>query len=141
MKKVMVLLAMAVFMAGFALADDYAACGGNQCPEAPDTFQQISIGAMSNFGGYGGGVFTGDTGGVNIEKSGYGLTEMTLTASGDGCGLECGDAEFTFNGAAGEMIQVGSWAAGEMSDTPVSVINEGGTFSGLSLQFAPLQQR
>ena len=132
----MMAMAMVFMFTGFAFACDG---GGNMCDDGYGDYQQptqtVSLGGMSNFAGFGGGIFTGEEGGVDIQKSGYGMTEISLSAEGDTCGLDCEDAHFTFTGAAGEMVQVNTWAAGTLSDAPVQTINEGGTAVGLTFEF------
>lgn len=100
-----------------------------------DNFQQISIGGSANFGGIGAGQFSGEDGGVLIEKEGYGSTDTTLNIGGDLCGADCQDGSFSFNAEAGEWISIMSGAQGTTPDETVSVINEGGVFSGADFQF------
>lgn len=100
-----------------------------------DTYQGVSLGGSATFGGFGAGVFTGESGGVLIEKSGYADTNTTLSIAGDLCGADCQDGSFTHDASAGEWVSAIAGAAGTTPGEGVSVLNEGGAFSGVSFEF------
>ncbi len=100
-----------------------------------DSYQGIEIGGASYFGGFGAGVFNGESGGVTVNKTGYGFTETTMNVGGDLCGVDCQSGSFTFTGAAGEMVDVSSTASGGTPGETVSAVNEGAAFSGVSFNF------
>lgn len=135
MKKMMVFLAMVLMTCSFAFADDYDNCGGNQCGD----FGQFNLVGLSNFGGGFAAGFDGDEGYAMGEKNGYADVDLNLSGSGDGCGSECSDVSWSFEGMAGEHVTSG---AGALTTTPGNVaaaLNEGTAYSGISLMYGPAQ--
>lgn len=131
MKKFFALAAaMAIPFAAFA-GDYEDPCGGNQCYDA---WENVSLGGSANFGGFGGSYFEGDEGYNLIEKGGSGSTNLTLSIGGDLCGPDCQDGGFQFEAQASEWVTVQTGALGSQSGVPVTAINEGGAFSGVTFQ-------
>ncbi len=106
----------------------YSGCGGNQChntpPPTPSGFTFDIFGGAA-FQGLGAGKFTGEEGGVLVEKTGYGGVDLTLSAGGNLCGFECQDGGFTFAGNAGEHVNVTAGAFGTKPGDVVSAENMG----------------
>ena len=119
---------IASLIAAPAFADPPAPCGGNQCqttpPPAPSGFTFDICGGAA-FQGVGAGTFTGSEGGVLIDKSGYGGVDLTLSAGGNLCGIDCQDGGFTFAGNAGEHVNVIAQSFGNTSGSLVSAENMG----------------
>jgi hypothetical protein len=131
MKKMFLVATAFLTLSGTAFAEDFI-CGGNNCF---DSYQGITVGGSANFGGFGAGVFTGDEGGVKIEKVGSAMTDLKLNLAGDTCGLDCQDGGFTFSASAMESLSVLGAALGTQSGQTVSVVNEGGVFSHADFNF------
>jgi len=100
-----------------------------------DTFQKVTIGGSANFGGFGADMFTGDEGGVKVEKVGYSATDLVMNVGGDLCGADCQSGSFNFSAKAGEMLSVMAGAVGTKPGETVSAVNEGGVFSNATFQF------
>jgi len=123
-----ILVAMAVLLlSGTAYADDFI-CGGNNC-------QDITVASSADFEGFGGGMFTGDEGRIEVEKSGMGLADLNLNLSGATCGLNCKDGTFGLVATAMESISVLGTAFGTQTGQTVSVVDEGGVFSRIDFIF------
>ncbi len=131
MKKLHLVLSAAVL----ALAATSASAECMEGGSCFDSFQKISIGGSANFGGFGAGMFTGEEGGVLVEKVGYGATDLTLNVGGDLCGADCQSGSFNFTAKAGEMLSVMAGATGTVPGETVSAINEGGVFSNATFEF------
>ena len=119
----------ALFIAAPSFAD---------CIESTSCFSQfstVSIGGSAAFGGFGTGVFYGDDGGVKVEKTGWGGTDLKMNVGGDLCGVNCQSGSFEFKATAGEMVNVLSAAVGTKPGESVGTVNEGGAFSSATFSF------
>ncbi|MCD5381529.1 MAG: hypothetical protein LR008_03070 [Candidatus Pacebacteria bacterium] len=134
-KKTMIITSLLTATLSFA---NVASADCMQAGSCFDTYQGVSIGSTASFGGFGAGQFTGEQGGVLIEKSGYADTETTLNVAGDVCGADCQDGSFTANTSSGEWLSVIAGAAGTTPGDTVSVINEGGVFSNATFSFGKI---
>jgi hypothetical protein len=119
---------------------------GNQCnptpPPPPSSSFEFSIFGGAAFQGVGAGVFTGQEGGVLVEKTGGSGVDLTMTAAGNLCGVDCKDGSFTFDGWASEHVKVATAALGTTSGDTVSANNMGSAsamiqFGGLKTLSAP----
>lgn len=139
MKKVMLMVMAVLMMAGFAFAECDG--GGNMCGDELTGYGQFNVGALANFGGGFAATFQGDEGYAMGEKSGYSGVDLELSGSGDGCGSDCSDVSWSFEGLAGEHVMS---SAGALTTSPGGVaaaLNEGAAYSGISLMYGPAQQQ
>lgn len=136
MKKHLVVLVLAL---GLAPSLAIAVCNDGMCIESLEGYK-VTIGGNSTFGGFGSGMFTGQEGGVKVEKIGFGISDTKINIGGTLCGLNCQDGNFTHSANAGETVGVTSVALGTKAGETVSAINEGGAFSNVTATFQFLRQ-
>lgn len=108
------------------------ACGGNSCPGT----QTFGVGFTSLSGGFAGSVFEGQEGYNVLESKGYSGGDITLSAGGELCGIDCASGGFELEAYAGQHSKAMSGAFGEQSKTPVMVQNQTGAQAtvGFALQ-------
>jgi hypothetical protein len=123
------LLFVSAGLLALSLSAPASACvDGDMCV---DSIVKFAVGVSSDFGGFGGGMFRGSEGAIDVSKVGYSFTEVVMNVAGSPCDVDCQDADFTATGAAGERVDVSGWAKGTTSGETTSVINGGGSFANV----------
>lgn len=135
LKNILVATALVGFT-GVASATCVQGCNPPPPPAPlPNSSLSFEIGGTSMFGGLGQAAFEGKEGFAQVEKTGYGLTETTLNAGGNLCGIDCQDGSFSFKGASGESVKAMSGAFSNQSGLGASAINQGLATSGVKFEF------
>lgn len=135
MKKLNTLVAVAFGASVFVAAPVFA----DGCMENVPCFQslgnEVQVGGTSEFSGFGLGVFDADQGYVDVDKSGFAVSESEISLSGSGLRHTHAGGETSFAGAAGEMltVQTGAYSAGEGADS-ASTFNMGEANSGVTFR-------
>jgi len=107
-----VALTTLAFASAPAMANCDVGCTPTQNP-ATSTGFSLNLSTGVAFGGEGFGSFGGANGNVEIMKEGFGVTQSSFTAGGGLCDdLNCGTANWSASGSAGEQVKVKAWATG-----------------------------
>jgi hypothetical protein len=101
----------------------------------------FTLGGGAGFNGIGNGVYSGQTGSVDIVESGASGIDIDINASGQGCTVNCGNFNWQFQGFARDQVQVHTSSFGNTSGTPVQSFSEGSSAGIVNFQFKPLSQQ
>ena len=124
---------IAIIAIGLGLTAPASATCVSGCPPSPVT-TQFNVSGWSSSEGMGGAVFTGQQGGSHASQEGLSGARVLLNAEGTGCGPNCGNVAFQYEGFAQQTGKTSSWGSSAGSNQPVTAV--GVTQTGVNVGFS-----
>lgn len=93
--------------------------------------QMATATGSANFENNGGGVFSGEEGGVNVTSYGTGGVNTDVGYKGDGCGLTCGDITGGVQSYGTAGMTVDAFGSSSLAGMNVLVENGGSSYVGV----------
>ena len=128
---------IAIIAIGFGLTSLASATCISGCPQYPTpapVTTQFNVSGWSSTEGMAGAVFTGQQGGSHANQEGLSGSRVVLEAQSGGCGPNCGDVNFQYEGFAQQTGKSSSWGSSAGSNQPVTAV--GVTQTGVNVGFS-----